>query len=38
MMFTSLTVDHRVVDGETAGRFQGELSRLFTFPESLLLA
>lgn len=33
---TSLTVDHRVVDGETAGRFQNELARLFDDPQLLL--
>ncbi len=36
VMFTSVTVDHRVVDGEVAGRFQNELHGLFTDPERLL--
>jgi pyruvate dehydrogenase E2 component (dihydrolipoamide acetyltransferase) len=35
-MFVSLTVDHRVIDGETAGLFQNELARLFAEPDLLL--
>lgn len=36
VMYTSLTVDHRVVDGETAGRFQTALGQLLTDPQRLL--
>lgn len=36
-MYTSLTVDHRVVDGESAGRYQNELGALLADPEHLLL-
>jgi pyruvate/2-oxoglutarate dehydrogenase complex dihydrolipoamide acyltransferase (E2) component len=37
VVHTCLTVDHRVIDGETAGIFQNELGRLLTDPELLLL-
>lgn len=37
VMFTSVTVDHRVVDGESSGRFQNELGRLLADPELILL-
>ena len=36
-MYTSLTVDHQVIDGETAGRFQSVLGSLFADPDALLL-
>jgi pyruvate/2-oxoglutarate dehydrogenase complex dihydrolipoamide acyltransferase (E2) component len=36
VMHTSLTVDHRVVDGESAGRFQNAIGELLTDPERLL--
>lgn len=36
VMFTSLTVDHRVVDGETAGRFQTAVGTLLSSPTRLL--
>ena len=36
-MYTSLTVDHQVIDGETAGRFQSVLGSLFDDPDALLL-
>lgn len=36
-MYTSLTVDHQVIDGETAGRFQSVLGGLFADPDALLL-
>ena len=35
-MHSSLTVDHRVIDGETAGRFQNEFGRLLAEPDLLL--
>jgi pyruvate/2-oxoglutarate dehydrogenase complex dihydrolipoamide acyltransferase (E2) component len=35
-MYTSLTVDHRVIDGEAAGLYQNELARLFAEPDLLL--
>jgi pyruvate/2-oxoglutarate dehydrogenase complex dihydrolipoamide acyltransferase (E2) component len=34
--WVSLTVDHRVIDGEAVGRFQNELARLFADPDLLL--
>src|ERR1035437_844964 len=36
-LYTCLTVDHRVVDGEACGLFQNELALLFSQPELLLL-
>lgn len=36
VMSTSLTIDHRVVDGETAGRFQTEIGELLRNPDRLL--
>ena len=33
----SLTVDHRVIDGETAGRFHTTLARLLAEPDALLV-
>jgi pyruvate dehydrogenase E2 component (dihydrolipoamide acetyltransferase) len=35
-MYLSLTVDHRVIDGETAGRFHNEVGRLLAEPDLLL--
>lgn len=35
-MYTSLTIDHRVVDGKTAGEFQTRLGELLASPEDLL--
>lgn len=35
-MYSSLTVDHRVIDGEIAGRFQNEFGRLLAEPDLLL--
>lgn len=35
-MHTSLTIDHRLVDGETAGRFQNAIAALLSEPERLL--
>jgi pyruvate/2-oxoglutarate dehydrogenase complex dihydrolipoamide acyltransferase (E2) component len=35
VMYTSLTIDHRAVDGESAGRFQAEVGRLLTDPDQL---
>ncbi|MDQ2621775.1 MAG: 2-oxo acid dehydrogenase subunit E2 [Actinomycetota bacterium] len=37
VMFTSVTVDHRVVDGESSGKFQNELGKLLADPELILL-
>jgi pyruvate/2-oxoglutarate dehydrogenase complex dihydrolipoamide acyltransferase (E2) component len=36
VVYTCLTVDHRVIDGETAGNFQNELGRLLSEPDLLL--
>lgn len=36
VMTTSLTIDHRVIDGETAGRFQTAVGALLAAPERLL--
>lgn len=36
VVHTCLTVDHRVIDGETAGSFQNELGRLLADPDLLL--
>jgi pyruvate/2-oxoglutarate dehydrogenase complex dihydrolipoamide acyltransferase (E2) component len=36
VIHTCLTVDHRVIDGEAAGRFQNELGRLLAEPDLLL--
>ncbi|MDO8212602.1 dihydrolipoamide acetyltransferase family protein [Conexibacter sp. CPCC 206217] len=36
VMYSSLTIDHRVVDGETAGRFQTAFGELLSEPERLL--
>lgn len=35
-MHTSLTIDHRLVDGKTAGEFQSALAELLADPEDLL--
>lgn len=35
-MYTSLTIDHRLVDGKTAGEFQTALGELLRRPEDLL--
>jgi pyruvate/2-oxoglutarate dehydrogenase complex dihydrolipoamide acyltransferase (E2) component len=35
-MYTSLTIDHRIVDGETAGRFQTAIGELLADPSRLL--
>lgn len=37
VLHTSLTIDHRIVDGETAGRFQSALGRYLSDPQLLLL-
>jgi pyruvate dehydrogenase E2 component (dihydrolipoamide acetyltransferase) len=36
VVYTCLTVDHRVIDGETAGHFQNELGALLADPDLLL--
>jgi pyruvate/2-oxoglutarate dehydrogenase complex dihydrolipoamide acyltransferase (E2) component len=36
VMHTSLTVDHRVIDGRTAGQFQSAVSALLSDPDRLL--
>lgn len=36
VVHTCLTVDHRVIDGESAGHFQNELGRLLAEPDLLL--
>jgi len=36
VMYTSLTIDHRVVDGETAGRFQTIFGRYLAEPDALV--
>lgn len=36
-MYTSLTVDHQVIDGETAGQYQTALGALLAEPDALLL-
>lgn len=38
VIYSCLSVDHRVIDGETAGRFQSEFARVVHEPELLLLA
>jgi pyruvate dehydrogenase E2 component (dihydrolipoamide acetyltransferase) len=36
-MYASLTMDHRVIDGEVAGRFQGAFESAIRNPETLLI-
>lgn len=36
MMGSSLTVDHRLIDGEVAGRFQSELKKLVANPKLII--
>jgi pyruvate dehydrogenase E2 component (dihydrolipoamide acetyltransferase) len=37
MMGMSLTFDHRVIDGEPAGRFMRAVAQILEHPEQLLL-
>ncbi|WP_044746960.1 dihydrolipoamide acetyltransferase family protein [Bacillus alveayuensis] len=37
MMGLSLTFDHRIIDGEPAGRFMRSVTRILEYPEQLLL-
>ena len=36
-MYASLTMDHRVIDGDIAGRFQGAFESAVRNPETLLI-